>query len=60
MISSNLLNFAKDLEEQRNFVIHETSVNKRLLKDLEDSLLRELSQSTGTVIIILILFLHYS
>jgi dynein heavy chain len=39
-----------DLEEQRNMVIQETSVNKRLLKDLEDALLLELSQSTGSMV----------
>jgi dynein heavy chain len=39
-----------DLEEQRNTIIKETSVNKKLLKDLEDTLLRELSQSTGSMV----------
>lgn len=39
-----------DLEEQRNAIIKETSVNKKLLKDLEDTLLRELSQSTGSMV----------
>ena len=33
----------RDLEEQRENLISETSQNKRLLKDLEDALLRELS-----------------
>lgn len=37
----------KELEEQRERLIQETSVNKKLLKDLEDSLLRELANSTG-------------
>lgn len=39
-----------DLEEQRNAIIKETSVNKKLLKDLEDTLLRELSQSQGSMV----------
>ena len=40
----------KELEEQRERLIQETSQNKRLLKDLEDSLLRELSTSTGNML----------
>jgi len=39
-----------ELEERRETLIHETSVNKKLLKDLEDSLLRELAQSTGNML----------
>lgn len=39
-----------DLEEQRNAIIKETSINKKLLKDLEDMLLRELSQSQGSMV----------
>lgn len=39
-----------DLEEQRNVIIKETSQNKKLLKDLEDTLLRELSQSQGSMV----------
>lgn len=39
-----------DLEEQRNAIIRETSVNKKLLKELEDTLLRELSQSQGSMV----------
>lgn len=38
----------KELEEQRERLIQETSENKKLLKDLEDSLLRELATSKGT------------
>ena len=37
----------KELEEQRERLIQETSENKKLLKDLEDSLLRELATSKG-------------
>ncbi|KAI7812536.1 putative dynein heavy chain 10 [Triplophysa rosa] len=40
----------KELEEQRERLIQETSENKRLLKDLEDSLLRELATSTGNML----------
>lgn len=40
----------RELEEQRERLIQETSVNKRLLKDLEDSLLRELAQSQGNML----------
>uniref|UniRef100_A0A8C9TU55 Dynein axonemal heavy chain 10 n=1 Tax=Scleropages formosus TaxID=113540 RepID=A0A8C9TU55_SCLFO len=40
----------KELEEQRERLIQETSENKRLLKDLEDSLLRELVTSTGNML----------
>ena len=40
----------KELEDQRERLIQETSDNKRLLKDLEDSLLRELATSTGNML----------
>ncbi|KAL3856163.1 hypothetical protein ACJMK2_010948 [Sinanodonta woodiana] len=40
----------RELEEQRERLIQETSVNKKLLKDLEDSLLRELAQSQGNML----------
>ncbi|XP_067295015.1 dynein axonemal heavy chain 10 isoform X2 [Pseudorasbora parva] len=40
----------KELEEQRERLIQETSENKLLLKDLEDSLLRELATSTGNML----------
>ncbi|KAM6964967.1 dynein axonemal heavy chain 10 [Aplochiton taeniatus] len=40
----------KELEEQRMRLIQETSENKKLLKDLEDSLLRELATSTGNML----------
>jgi len=40
----------KELEEQRERLIQETSENKKLLKDLEDTLLRELAQSTGNML----------
>ncbi|KFO71450.1 Dynein heavy chain 10, axonemal, partial [Cuculus canorus] len=39
-----------ELEEQRQQLIQETSDNKNLLKDLEDSLLRELMSSTGNML----------
>lgn len=39
-----------DLEEQREFLIIETSTNKTLLKRLEDTLLRELATSTGNIL----------
>eukprot|EP00069_Balaena_mysticetus_P013367 bmy_01484T0 len=40
----------RELEEQRGHLIQETSENKNLLKDLEDSLLRELAASTGNML----------
>ncbi|XP_030358369.1 dynein heavy chain 10, axonemal isoform X4 [Strigops habroptila] len=40
----------KELEEQREQLIQETSDNKNLLKVLEDSLLRELTSSTGNML----------
>ena len=40
----------KELEEQRERLILETSDNKRLLKELEDSLLRELATSSGNML----------
>ncbi|XP_064612357.1 LOW QUALITY PROTEIN: dynein axonemal heavy chain 10-like [Liolophura sinensis] len=40
----------KELEEQRERLIQETSENKKLLKDLEDSLLRELAQTQGNML----------
>lgn len=39
-----------DLEEQKEYLIMETSANKNLLKNLEDSLLRELATSTGNIL----------
>lgn len=39
-----------DLEEQREMLIEETSINKSLLSTLEDSLLRELANSTGNML----------
>ena len=39
-----------DLEEQRKKLIAEMSENKALLKKLEDSLLRELADSTGLIL----------
>ncbi|XP_074525804.1 dynein axonemal heavy chain 10 [Halichoeres trimaculatus] len=40
----------KELEEQREHLIQETSNNKKLLKNLGDSLLRELATSTGNML----------
>ncbi|EDV22455.1 uncharacterized protein TRIADDRAFT_50643 [Trichoplax adhaerens] len=40
----------RELEEQRERLIQQTSDNKRLLKDLEDTLLRELATSTGNML----------
>ena len=40
----------KELEEQRKNLIAETFSNKHLLKDLEDSLLRELATSKGNML----------
>jgi len=40
----------RELEEDRERLIQETSQNKRLLKDLEDTLLRELATSTGNML----------
>lgn len=39
-----------DLEEQREMLIEETSINKSLLSTLEDSLLRELATSSGNML----------
>lgn len=39
-----------DLEAQREMLIHQTSENKQLLQQLEDSLLRELATSTGNML----------
>jgi dynein heavy chain, axonemal len=39
-----------DLEEQREMLIEETSINKNLLSTLEDSLLRELANSSGNML----------
>lgn len=40
----------KELEEQRERLIQETSDNKKLLKNLADSLLRELATSCGNML----------
>ncbi|EFJ08822.1 hypothetical protein SELMODRAFT_131043 [Selaginella moellendorffii] len=39
-----------DLEEQREELVRDTSENKALLKQLEDTLLRELSNATGNIL----------
>ncbi|CAF0871119.1 unnamed protein product [Rotaria sordida] len=43
-------NERRELEEQRERLIQEMSINKKLLKDLEDALLRELANSTGNML----------
>ncbi|NXX13493.1 DYH10 protein, partial [Podargus strigoides] len=40
----------RELEEQRENLIQETTDNKNLLKDLEDFLLRELTSATGNML----------
>ncbi|MED6232426.1 Dynein heavy chain 10, axonemal, partial [Ataeniobius toweri] len=48
---SVIMGFEKrDLEKQRERLIQETSDNKKLLKNLGDSLLRELATSTGNML----------
>lgn len=47
LLSVVVRNERADLEEQRENLIAETSENKNLLQQLEDSLLRELSTTTG-------------
>ncbi|KAJ3336288.1 Dynein heavy chain 10, axonemal, partial [Gonapodya sp. JEL0774] len=54
-LSDQLLNVTvrherKELEEQRERLVVEMSENKKLLKDLEDTLLRELASSTGMML----------
>ncbi|KAJ3144485.1 Dynein heavy chain 10, axonemal [Geranomyces variabilis] len=54
-LSDQLLNVVvgherKELEEQRERLIAEMSANKSLLKELEDTLLRELASSTGLML----------
>ena len=39
-----------DLEMQRKSLVQETAVNKSLLKDLEDTLLLELSLASGEIL----------
>ncbi|XP_056647538.1 dynein axonemal heavy chain 10 [Diorhabda sublineata] len=50
LLSVVVRNERPDLEEQRENLIAETSENKRLLSELEDSLLRELSTTTGNML----------
>lgn len=50
LLSVVVRNERSDLEEQRETLIKETSENKKLLQILEDSLLRELSTSTGNML----------
>eukprot|EP00951_Prasinocladus_malaysianus_P035121 scaffold359389_cov42-Prasinocladus_malaysianus.AAC.1 len=54
-LSEQLLNVTvaherPDLEEQRSNLVKEMSENKAILKKLEDTLLRELAQSTGNIL----------
>ncbi|CAH2003821.1 unnamed protein product, partial [Acanthoscelides obtectus] len=50
LLSVVVRNERPDLEEQRESLIAETSENKSLLQVLEDSLLRELSTTTGNML----------
>lgn len=50
LLSVVVRNERADLEEQRENLIVETSENKNLLQQLEDSLLRELSTTTGNML----------
>ncbi|XP_039277456.1 dynein heavy chain 10, axonemal [Nilaparvata lugens] len=50
LLSVVVQNERPDLEEQREALIKETSSNKHLLQQLEDSLLRELSTCTGNML----------
>ncbi|KAJ8963302.1 hypothetical protein NQ318_018771 [Aromia moschata] len=50
LLSVVVRNERPDLEEQREKLIAETSENKNLLEQLEDSLLRELSTTTGNML----------
>lgn len=50
LLSVVVRNERPDLEEQRESLIEETSENKNLLQQLEDSLLRELSTTTGNML----------
>jgi dynein heavy chain len=50
LLSVVVRNERPDLEEQREKLIEETSENKNLLQNLEDSLLRELSTTTGNML----------
>ncbi|XP_022902554.2 dynein axonemal heavy chain 10 [Onthophagus taurus] len=50
LLSVVVRNERPDLEEQRECLIAETSENKNLLQQLEDSLLRELSTSQGNML----------
>jgi len=44
---NNACLYRSDLEESRETLVKEMSDNKALLKNLEDTLLRELSNATG-------------
>ncbi|CAG9821168.1 unnamed protein product [Phaedon cochleariae] len=50
LLSVVVRNERPDLEEQRENLIAETSENKTLLQQLEDSLLRELATTTGNML----------
>lgn len=50
LLSVVVKNERPDLEEQREFLLMETSTNKTLLKKLEDTLLRELATATGNIL----------
>lgn len=50
LLSMVVKNERPDLEEQREYLVMETRTNKNVLKNLEDSLLRELVSSTGNIL----------
>lgn len=50
LLSVVVRNEKSELEEQRELLVEETSINKKLLQNLEDSLLRELTGSTGNML----------
>jgi len=47
LLMNNACLYRSDLEESRETLVKEMSDNKALLKNLEDTLLRELSNATG-------------
>ncbi|KAL2608324.1 hypothetical protein R1flu_026897 [Riccia fluitans] len=50
LLNATVAHERPDLEEQRETLVRDTSDNKALLKQLEDTLLRELSNATGNIL----------
>ncbi|CAM6084343.1 unnamed protein product [Calypogeia fissa] len=50
LLNATVAHERPDLEEQRETLVRDTSENKSLLKQLEDTLLRELSNATGNIL----------